>query len=111
MRLFRRQLEYKAEWFGSKLVVADEFYPSSKMCSACGHTKRNLDLSERVFVCENCHSHVDRDLNAAVNLEKLAVSCTESINACESREVHASRQVLGGEAGTKHHPEQSVSNG
>lgn len=111
MRLFRRQLEYKTGWFGSKLVVANKFYPSSKMCSACGHTKRSLDLSDRVFVCENCHSQVDRDLNAAVNLEKLAVSCTESINACESREVHATRQVLGGEAGTKHHPEQSVSNG
>jgi putative transposase len=79
---FRRQLEYKTLWNGSKLIVADRFYPSSKTCSVCGYVKNDLKLSDRMFICDNCHSQIDRDYNASVNLERLAVSCTESINAC-----------------------------
>lgn len=84
---FRRQLEYKSEWYGSQIQVADMFYPSSKTCSVCGHIKSELSLSERVFECEQCHAQIDRDLNSSVNLERLAVSSTESINACLSQEV------------------------
>ncbi len=67
---FRRQLEYKCELHGSKLVVVDRWFASSKTCSNCGTKKETLSLSERVFKCERCGFEIDRDLNAAINLEK-----------------------------------------
>jgi putative transposase len=67
----RRQLAYKTGWYGSRLVVADRFYPSSKTCSACGWVKAKLTLAERNFICEVCGLRLDRDLNAAHNLAKL----------------------------------------
>ncbi len=69
---FRRMLEYKGKWYGCRIVVADRFYPSSKTCSGCGAVKAELALSERVFACEACGLVIDRDLNAAINLEHLA---------------------------------------
>jgi putative transposase len=71
MSELRRQLSYKATWYGSKLVVADPFYPSSKTCSACGWVTAKLSLAERTFHCEVCGLELDRDLNAARNLAKL----------------------------------------
>lgn len=64
----RRQLEYKCEWYGVELVIADRFYPSSKLCSDCGHKKEQFKLSERVYHCEHCGMEKGRDLNAAINL-------------------------------------------
>jgi putative transposase len=66
------QLAYKTVWAGSTLVAAGRFYPSSKTCSACGTVKAKLSLSERVFACEACGHEQDRDLNAALNLARLA---------------------------------------
>jgi IS605 OrfB family transposase len=63
----RRLLAYKTAWCGSRLVVADPFYPSSKICSACGWVKAKLTLAERTFQCEACGLVLDRDLNAARN--------------------------------------------
>ena len=81
----RRQLTYKTAWYGSRLVVADRFYPSSKTCSACGWVKDKLTLGERTFVCEACGHVIDRDFNAARNLAKLidhvARSGRETVNA------------------------------
>ncbi len=77
---FRRQLEYKCGWYGSELVVVSRTFPSSKMCSRCGHRKNELSLSERVYHCEQCGIVIDRDLNAALNL--VAVSLPETENAC-----------------------------
>jgi putative transposase len=68
---FREQLEYKTGINGNKLIIADRFYPSSKTCSGCGTKKEDLKLSERIYCCEVCHLKIDRDLNAAINLEKL----------------------------------------
>jgi putative transposase len=68
----RRQLGYKTTWYGSRLVVADWFYPSSKTCSTCGWVKAKLTLAERTFTCDACGLQIDRDLNAARNLAKLA---------------------------------------
>ncbi len=65
---FKRQLSYKCEWYGSKLVIADRFYPSSQICSGCGH-KQKMPLSVRLYECRNCGFSADRDFNAAVNLE------------------------------------------
>jgi len=67
---FRRQLTYKCELYGSKLVVVDRWFPSSKTCSNCGTKKETLTLNERVFECGHCNFTIDRDLNAAINLSK-----------------------------------------
>ena len=68
----RRQLSYKTEWNGGRLLVADRWYPSSKTCSGCGTVKAKLALSEREYECEACGLVRDRDLNAARNLAALA---------------------------------------
>ena len=65
---FKRQLTYKCGWYGSQIVMADRFYPSSQICSHCGHQQK-MPLSVRLYECENCGFKADRDLNAAVNLE------------------------------------------
>ncbi|BAZ25989.1 transposase, IS607 family protein [Kalymmatonema gypsitolerans NIES-4073] len=67
---FRRQLTYKCQLYGSKLVVVDRWFPSSKTCSNCGTKKETLTLNERVFECGHCGFTIDRDLNAAINLNK-----------------------------------------
>ena len=64
----RRQLTYKTEDRGHRVVVVDRFYPSSKLCSHCGETKAKLALSDRVFECSNCGISLDRDVNAARNI-------------------------------------------
>ena len=66
---FRRQLEYKARWYGAEIVVADRFFASSKICSGCGEKKKDLKLSDRIWTCEVCDKTHDRDTNAAINLE------------------------------------------
>ncbi|MFS8779149.1 RNA-guided endonuclease InsQ/TnpB family protein [Synechococcus sp. W55.1] len=63
----RRRLEYKARLYGCQVVVADRFYPSSQLCSGCGH-RQKMPLQERVFCCPCCGLELDRDLNAALNL-------------------------------------------
>ena len=66
---FRRQLEYKYKLYGNTLIVADRWFPSSKMCLGCGQVKETLLLSKREFVCEHCGQVIDRDQNAAINLK------------------------------------------
>jgi putative transposase len=78
MAELRHQLTYKTIRHGSRLVVADRFYPSSKTCSACGWVKAKLTLAERTFTCEACGLRLDRDLNAARNLAKLAQDVAQS---------------------------------
>jgi putative transposase len=68
---FRRQLEYKTAWYGSRLVVADRWFPSSKLCSDCGYKLEKLPLSIREWGCPSCGVVHDRDTNAAINLERL----------------------------------------
>lgn len=65
-----RQILYKAHWYGVEVRIADRFYPSSKMCSACGKVKDDLNLSERTYLCSDCGLIIDRDLNAAINLAR-----------------------------------------
>ncbi|MGH3490515.1 MAG: IS607 family element RNA-guided endonuclease TnpB [Actinopolymorphaceae bacterium] len=67
----RRMLAYKTRWYGSTLVEADRYYPSSKTCSGCGGRKPNLTLAERTYMCEHCGLIIDRDRNAAINLARL----------------------------------------
>jgi putative transposase len=69
----RRQLEYKAEWYGGQAVVIDRFFPSSKRCRKCKRIKKEIPLSVRLFVCDYCGHIEDRDLNAAINIEMEAL--------------------------------------
>ena len=63
-----RQLEYKSEWYGRTMVKIDQWFPSSKMCSHCGHIVGSLPLNIRTWVCPECGIKHDRDCNAAVNI-------------------------------------------
>jgi putative transposase len=66
---FKRQLLYKAELSGARVVLADRWYPSSKTCSQCGTIHTELTLANRTYTCSNCGLQIDRDLNAAINLQ------------------------------------------
>jgi putative transposase len=76
----RRQLTYKAQWYGTRLVVIDRFYPSSKTCSVCGYVLEKLDLKVRVWTCPKCQTEHYRDDNASKTV--LAASSVERLNAC-----------------------------
>lgn len=67
---FKRQLTYKAPWFGTKIDIIDQWYPSSKGCHNCGNIKTDLTLKDRIFNCSCCGLEIDRDLNASLRLEK-----------------------------------------
>lgn len=75
---FYRQMQYKCEERGIKLIQVDRFYPSSKTCSHCRHIKKDLKLSDRTYVCAKCGMILDRDLNAAINLANQAVALLET---------------------------------
>jgi len=75
----RRQLEYKAGMRGGLVIVADRFYPSSKLCSDCGYKLDKLPLSVRYWKCPACGEEHNRDENAASNLKNYAVSSTVSV--------------------------------
>jgi putative transposase len=74
----RRQLSYKAAWRGGHVVVVDRWYPSSKTCSCCGYRLQDLALGTRSWTCPECGAHHDRDVNAAVNLNNMAMSSIAS---------------------------------
>ena len=80
---FRRQLQYKAEMAGSRVVVVDRRFPSSKLCSACGAKNGALTLSERMWTCASCGTSHDRDVNAARNLARYAESSPASACGAE----------------------------
>ena len=69
---FKRQLDYKAKYYGNKILEADRLFPSSKICSTCGNIKQDLELSDRVYKCDVCGNVLDRDYNASLNLQRLA---------------------------------------
>ncbi len=80
---FRRQLSYKAELRGNRIFIADRWYASSKRCSSCGHCRKELSLSERIYKCSECKLEMDRDLNAALCLEQLISTVSSTgIDAC-----------------------------
>ncbi|MGO8951602.1 MAG: RNA-guided endonuclease InsQ/TnpB family protein [Ktedonobacterales bacterium] len=95
---FKRQLLYKASWYGSRVILADRWEPTSKRCSECGWLDPDLTLSTRTFYCEQCGLVLDRDLNAALNLVQLAGSflgqSKRSVRAAGSGAAHKPRVKL-----------------
>ena len=92
-----RQLEYKAQWYGRKLIKIDRYFPSSKRCSNCGYILEKLPLMVREWDCPECGSHHDRDINAAINIlaAGLAVSaCGATVrpSGSKSRKASAMKQ-------------------
>lgn len=67
---FVRQLHYKADWYGKKIVTVNRWFPSSQLCSSCGARSGKKPLSIREWTCENCGTHHDRDINASLNILK-----------------------------------------
>ena len=65
---FRRMLTYKSQWYGKKLSVIDRYYPSSQICHVCGHRDGKKSEDIRIWKCPNCHSELDRDINASINI-------------------------------------------
>lgn len=102
---FRRMLEYKSKLYGSEIVVAGRFYPSSKTCSGCGAVRASLTLGERTFQCDDCGFTADRDLNAAINLERLAansaVAARGELRSGDGREAGVKRGSVKRELGSR----------
>ena len=69
-REFVRQLHYKADWYGKKIVTISRWFPSSQLCSICGENSGKKALSIREWTCEGCGTHHDRDINASLNILK-----------------------------------------
>lgn len=69
---FVRQLEYKSEWYGKNILFIGRFEPSSKLCHKCGYINQDLKLSDREWMCPVCGEHLDRDVNAAINIKEIA---------------------------------------
>ncbi|HVS46312.1 MAG TPA: RNA-guided endonuclease TnpB family protein, partial [Verrucomicrobiae bacterium] len=88
---FRRQLDYKAAMAGSTVIVADRWFPSSKLCSSCGVKNESLTLAERSWTCRSCGASHDRDVNAAVNLARYPESWAGS--ACRAEGAGGGQQT------------------
>ena len=87
----RRQLIYKAEWYGGQVVAIDRFFPSSRLCKNCGTVKDDLTLDDRIFVCK-CGYAADRDLNAACNIEAAALRMLAGVGS-RTTKTHVERML------------------
>ncbi|MFE2046831.1 RNA-guided endonuclease InsQ/TnpB family protein, partial [Streptomyces sp. NPDC059477] len=92
----RSMLEYKAQWYGREVIAVDRWFPSSKLCSACGSLRDRLPLHVRTWTCGGCGTTHDRDVNAANNI--LAVGLTASV--CGAG-VRPQRSTPGGQSAMK----------
>lgn len=81
---FRQMLQYKSDWLGKNLIVIGRFEPSSKTCSSCGNINKELELSDRHWVCIGCKTKHDRDVNAAVNIKNFGLRNKPSISQRET---------------------------
>jgi putative transposase len=95
-RQMRTMLEYKTQWYGRELVVVDRWFPSSKLCSGCGHLKAGMPLDERVFRCDACRLVLDRDVNAAINV----LAAGQAVSACGA-DVRPNQRKLGTQPAVK----------
>ena len=65
---FVAKLQYKADWYGREIIKVDQWFPSSQICSECGHKDGKKSLDIREWTCPICHTHHDRDINASINI-------------------------------------------
>ena len=93
---FRSMLEYKAAWYGRKLIAVDRWFPSSKLCSHCGTLQDRMPLHVRTWTCSDCGTTHDRDVNAAKNLLAAGLAVT----VCGAG-VRPQRRTPGGQSATK----------
>lgn len=98
--LLIRQLEYKSRWRGGSVQRAPAFFPSTRRCSACGRIADELPLGDRTYRCLRCGLVIDRDINAARNLDALAASPADR-NAC-GEDIRPYRAAVFVETGTVH---------
>ena len=77
----KRQITYKTFFYGGEVHLIYRYFPSSKTCSNCGTVKEDLKLSERIYNCDDCGFSLDRDLNAAINIERFYTGSSSEINA------------------------------
>lgn len=77
----KRQITYKTFFYGGEVHLINRYFPSSKTCSNCGTVKEDLKLSERIYNCDDCGFSLDRDLNAAINIERFYTVSSSEINA------------------------------
>jgi putative transposase len=91
--MFGSQIEYKAKRYGTRLVIADRWYPSSRLCSSCGWKNEALTLKDREWTCLQCGTHHDRDHNAALNLKRLATETALPVASPFSNDGAASGMV------------------
>ncbi len=98
--IFKRQLQYKANWYGRTIQEVGTFFPSSKTCSVCGYKNTDLKLSDRTWKCPSCSTEHDRDFNAALNILKegknlLKKSTDELSGSNVPRECHPTTSLMG----------------
>jgi len=103
---FRRQLEYKADMRGGRVIVADRWFPSSKACSGCGHKAEKMPLDVREWVCPSCDTVHDRDVNAALNLKNMAAS--SAVSACGEEGSGRRRKTAVKPASVKQEPDSKL---
>lgn len=99
-REFRTLLEYKARWYGRRVIAVDRWFPSSKLCSNCGLVREALPLDVRWWTCEGCGVTHDRDVNAALNI----LAAGRAVTVCGD-DVRPQRDSPGGRLSTKQKPE------
>ena len=95
---FKRQLQYKSAWNDVELIIADRWFPSSQLCSQCGH-KQKMPLKKRIFDCERCGLSIDRDLNASINLDNYTLSYR--VDACGGDKFQDESSVVANETGIR----------
>lgn len=79
--MFRKQMQYKCKWNGIEFILANRYYPSSKICSGCGNKNKDLKLSDRTYICPICGRQIDRDYNAALNLSRYEEQAKEALQS------------------------------
>ncbi|OUZ27938.1 transposase [Enterococcus faecium] len=65
---FVTKLQYKADWYGRKIIKVDKWFPSSQICSECGYKDGKKPLKIRAWTCSICYTHHDRDINTSINI-------------------------------------------
>ncbi|MEU5222263.1 RNA-guided endonuclease TnpB family protein [Streptomyces toyocaensis] len=98
---FRSMLEYKAQWYGREVIAVDRWFPSSKLCSACGTLRDKMPLNVREWTCDSCGTTHDRDVNAAKSL----LAAGLAVSVCGAG-VRPQRSTPGGQSAMKQKPLQ-----